>query len=240
VNEQVFRREGLGLADTVDLPGGALKVVGVYSDYGNPKPQVILSTQELVRRFPDAPRLRFGIDVAPARVPGLIAALRARFDLPETAVQDNTSIKRASVEVFERTFAVTRVLNVLTLAVAGLGMFASLMTLSGMRIAQIAPVWAMGVTKQRLAWLDLLRTIMLAVLTLVLAVPLGLLLAWILLSVVNVAAFGWKLPMYVFPMDWLQLSGLSFLVAGLAAIGPWQKLKKLSPADLLKVFANER
>ena len=34
-----------------------------------------------------------------------------------------------------------------------------------------------------------------------LALPLGLALAWVLLAVVNVEAFGWRLPMQVFPGD---------------------------------------
>ena len=45
--------------------------------------------------------------------------------------------------------------TVLTLGVAGLAMFASLMTLSGMRLPQLAPVWAMGLTRRHLAWLVL-------------------------------------------------------------------------------------
>ncbi len=240
VNEQFFRREGLALGDLVPLPGGALPIAGVYSDYGNPKPQIILSTDQLVARFADVSSLRYGIRVAPDKAAALAAALRARFALPETAVLENTGIKAMSLQVFERTFAVTAALNVLTLGVAGLAMFASLMTLSGMRVAQLAPVWAMGLTKAQLARLDFARTLMLAMLTLAVALPLGLLLAWVLLAVVNVAAFGWQLPMYVFPLDWLRLAGFALLAAGLAAIGPWRRLARMAPADLLKVFANER
>jgi putative ABC transport system permease protein len=240
VNEQFFRREGLALGDLVPLPGGALPIAGVYSDYGNPKPQIILSTDQLVARFADVSSLRYGIRVAPDKAAALAAALRATFALPETAVLENTGIKAMSLQVFERTFAVTAALNVLTLGVAGLAMFASLMTLSGMRVAQLAPVWAMGLTKAQLARLDFARTLMLAMLTLAVALPLGLLLAWVLLAVVNVAAFGWQLPMYVFPLDWLRLAGFALLAAGLAAIGPWRRLARMAPADLLKVFANER
>jgi putative ABC transport system permease protein len=118
--------------------------------------------------------------------------------------------------------------------------FASLMTLSGMRVVQLAPVWALGLTKGRLAALDFARTLVLAVLTLVIALPLGLVLAWALLAVVNVAAFGWQLPMYLFPADWLVLAGFTLVAAALAALGPWRRLARMAPADLLKVFANGR
>lgn len=240
VNEQFYRREGLKLGDLIALPGGDLPVAGVYSDYGNPRPQIILSTTELVARFPDTPRLRYGVRVAPDKAAALAQAVQAEFGLPDGAVLENARIKATSLQVFERTFAVTAALNVLTLGVAGLAMFASLMTLSGMRVQQLAPVWAMGLTKRRLAALDFARTLVLAALTLVMALPLGLVLAWVLLAVVNVAAFGWRLPMVLFPLDWLTLAGATLLAAGLAALGPWRKLVQLAPVDLLRVFANER
>ena len=240
VNEQLYRRNGLSLGDLVDLPGGALPVAGVYSDYGNPRPQIIVATDLLVARFPDIPRLRYGLRVDPAQSEALAQDLRDTFDLPEGAVLDNTRIKAMSLQVFERTFAVTGALNVLTLAVAGVAIFASLMTLSGMRVVQLAPVWALGLTKGRLAALDFARTLVLAVLTLVIALPLGLVLAWALLAVVNVAAFGWRLPMALFPADWLVLAGFTLIAAALAALRPWRRLARMAPADLLKVFANGR
>ena len=81
---------------------------------------------------------------------------------------------------------------------------------------------------------------MLAVVTGFIALPLGLALAWILLAVVNVAAFGWRLPMYLFPLDYIQLGGTAILAAGLAAVWPASQLARTPPTDLLKVFSNER
>jgi len=240
VNEQLYRAKGLALGDAVDLPGGPLPVVGVYSDYGNPKPQVLIAPEALMSRFPDTPRLRFGLRVAPNRAEALATALVAGFGLPEDAVVDQASLKALSLQIFERTFAVTAALNVLTLGVAGLAMFASLLTLSGLRLPQLAPVWAMGLTRQRLALLEFARTLLLAALTLMAALPLGLALAWVLLAVVNVAAFGWRLPMQVFPGDLMQLGGIALLAAGVASLIPVLRLARIAPARLLRVFANER
>jgi putative ABC transport system permease protein len=234
VNEQLYRAKGLALGDAVDLPGGPLPVVGVYSDYGNPRPQVLIAPEALMSRFPDTPRLRFGLRVAPNRAEALATALVAGFGLPEDAVVDQASLKALSLQIFERTFAVTAALNVLTLGVAGLAMFASLLTLSGLRLPQLAPVWAMGLTRQRLALLEFARTLLLA------ALPLGLALAWVLLAVVNVAAFGWRLPMQVFPGDLMQLGSIALLAAGVASLIPVLRLARTAPASLLRVFANER
>lgn len=46
--------------------------------------------------------------------------------------------------MFERTFAATAALNSLTLAVAGVALFISLLTQSQSRLGQLAPLWALG------------------------------------------------------------------------------------------------
>ena len=109
-----------------------------------------------------------------------------------------------------------------------------------MRLPQLAPAWAMGLTLRKLAGLEILRSLALAAFTMLAAVPAGLALAWLLLAVVNVEAFGWRLPMHVFPLDWLRLLLLALVSAGVAAALPALRLMRLAPAELLKVFAHER
>lgn len=241
INEQMSRREKLKPGDPLVLPGGwKTTIVGVYSDYGNPIGQAIVGIDALTAHYPDVSRLRYGLRLDPARTAALKDALQAQFHLPPQNVVDQASIKAKSLEIFEKTFSVTGALNVLTLGVAGLAMFASLMTLSGMRLSQIAPVWALGLTRRHLVALELARTLALAAVTLLAALPVGIGLAWVLLAIVNVEAFGWRLPMHLFPADWLRLALFALVAALLSALIPLRRLMTLSPADLLKVFANER
>ena len=95
-------------------------------------------------------------------------------------------------------------------------------------------------TRGRLALLDLVRALVLALLTGALALPLGLALAWALLAVVNVEAFGWRLPMSLFWMDYLRLGAFALLAAALAAAWPAWRLSRMKPARLLGVFRHER
>ena len=242
INEQTWRGRALNLGDPIDLgDAGALPLVGVYSDYGNPRAQAIIGIDALLTRFDDAvSRLRYGVRIDPADAPQLAERLRMRFDLPANGVIDQASVKDFSLNVFERTFAVTGALNVLTLSVAAFAMFASLTTLASMRLPQLAPVWALGLTRARLARLELYRAAVLALLTALVALPAGLLLAWALLAVVNVEAFGWRLPMHIFPLDWLRLAGLSVLAALLAAALPARALMRRPPREFLQIFAQER
>lgn len=239
VNEQMARREGLSVGDIVDIAGG-LPIVGIYSDYGNPSGQAIVSLTRLSEMFPDLRPRRFAIRIAPEAAPALATRLREDFGLPPDAVTNQAQVKAFSVAVFDQTFRVTGALNVLTLGVAGIALLTSLLTLANLRLPQLAPIWAIGASRAQLAWVEMARSLILAAITFLAALPVGLALAWVLLALVNVEAFGWRLPMRLFPGDWLILGLLALLAAGLAALGPTLRLARIPPARLTQVFAQER
>jgi putative ABC transport system permease protein len=240
VNEQLARRRGLSVGDRVTVVGRDMQIAGIYGDYGNPIGQAIISEQLFAGMFPGIAPDRFGLRIAPELVPDFINSLTGETDISAAQTINQAGIKAISIAIFERTFTVTTALNILTLAVAGFAILMSLLTLAAMRVPQLAPAWAMGMTRAQLGWLELLRAVLLAMLTAVIALPLGLALAWALLSVVNVAAFGWKLPMYLFPMDYARLGIFALIAAALAALWPARRLARTPPAELLKVFSNER
>jgi putative ABC transport system permease protein len=239
VNEQLARRAGLWVGDLLAIaPDLELPIAGVFGDYGNPIGQAIVAEPLFATLHPAVQATRFGLRTEDAAA--LRTALTEDFGLPETSITDQAQIKAFSLAVFERTFTVTAALNILTLSVAGFAIFMSLLTLAGMRVPQLAPAWALGMTRARLGQLELVRAVVLAAGTAALALPLGLALAWVLLAVVNVEAFGWQLPMYVFPRDYAVLGVFALLAAVLAAAWPAIRLARTPPSDLLKVFANER
>jgi len=240
INEQLARSADLQVGDVVSISEQPLTIAGVYADYGNPIGQAIITEPLFQTLFPEVLALRFGLRLPHEDVDALVEDLQSEVGLPASSVIDQASIKAYSLATFDRTFTVTTALNVLTLSVAGFAILMSLLTLTAMRVPQLAPAWAMGLTRRQLGQLELFRSVMLAVLTGVIALPLGLALAWVLLAVVNVAAFGWRLPMFLFPWDYAQLGGLAILAAGLAALWPALQLARTPPADLLKVFSNER
>lgn len=241
LSEQFARKLGLAVGDAIPMTADwAPMVVAFYPDYGNPIGQAITSEAKLTNGWPQTERLRFAVRMEPQAVDTVQSALMQTFELPPDQAVNQTALKAFSRQIFERTFTVTLALNALTFAVAGLALTTSLMTLAQMRLPQIAPMWAMGMTRARLAWLELLRTLILALLTAVLAIPLGILVAWILLSVVNVEAFGWRLPLQHYPGQWLWLLVLAALTAVLAAAWPVRQLRRTAPALLLRIFSDAR
>jgi len=244
ISEQLARRLKLAIGDSIEVPapGGnwTLEIVGIYADYGNPKGQIAVNIAALTRRFPGIPLTRMGLRVAPAAVPALISSLQEKFGLDGRNLLDQATLKAESTRIFNRTFAVTAALNAFTLGVAGVALLTSLLTLSNSRLPQLAPLWAIGITRRRLAAIELLKTMSVALITTLLALPLGLLVAWCLIAVVNVKAFGWRLPFHVFPLQLFELLSVAMAAALLAALLPVIRLARMQPANLAKIFANER
>ena len=239
VNEQLARRNDLWVSDEVDIaPGLNLPIAAVVGDYGNPQGQVVMGELLFRKLYPNAVATSFGIRTTDTA--NLRKAIQADLEVPDSGIINQASIKSMSLEVFERTFAVTAALNILTLGVAGFAMLMSLLTLAGMRTPQLAPVWALGLTRTRLGVLELARALGLSFIVFICAVPLGLALAWALLNFVNVEAFGWQLPMFFFPADYAFLGGLAILATLIAAAWPAMQMVRKPPAALLKVFSNER
>ena len=104
----------------------------------------------------------------------------------------------------------------------------------------MAPLWALGVTRSRLARIELLKTLSVALITALFALPLGLLVAWCLIAIVNVKAFGWRLPFHVFPLQLVKLLAVAMAASLLASLLPVLRLARMQPANLVRIFASER
>ena len=244
ISEQMARYLGLAPGASVTLPtpdgGWPLTIAGIYPDYGNPTGQALVAIDPFLARWPDVERTRYAIHTAPGAAAGIKALIDTRFALGPEDLVDQAGLKAYSRAIFERTFTVTLALNTLTFVVAGLALMTSLLTLAQMRLPQVAPLWAMGLTRRRIAGLELMRVAALALLTAVLAIPLGLVIGWALLDWINVAAFGWRIPLQLFPGQWAALVALALAAATLAAVWPSRHLLRMAPAALLRVFADAR
>jgi putative ABC transport system permease protein len=243
VSEQLARRLKQGLGATIELPtpqgSWPLEIVGVYADYGNPKGQIRVDLDALARHWPQVRRVALSLRVAAQAVPELLADLRSRFGPALTRALDQASVKALSLRVFNHTFAVTAALGALTLFVSSVALFSSLATLANMRLLQLAPLFAIGVTRGRLALFELARVLALAFATALCALPLGLAMAWILVAEINVRAFGWRLPYHMFPGQWMEMLALALVAALLSAALPALRLARTPPAALLKAFEDD-
>lgn len=237
INEQLARGQGFTLNDQLSLttPNGiiAVTVVGIYPDYGNPKGELIMSSDHVQQRFKVAPHA-IGVILAPDQKGDVLRQqLLDDVNLAPSSLRDQTQVKATATAIFERTFAITRALNGLTLGVAALALFTSLLAQAPQRRRRLAALWAMGVPLPRLLAIQLVQLAGSALLTALLAIPLGVAITACLVWIINVAAFGWRLPLHVFPAEISFTLLTAILVALLAAGLPMLKLWRTPPRALL-------
>ena len=88
--------------------------------------------------------------------------------------------------------------------IALFGMWVSFLTLGRGQLQPMAVLQTLGVTQLQLLGAKILQAALIILTTLLLAIPLGLCLGWVLLTYVMPIAFGWTMAMTV---NWLQLGG---------------------------------
>ena len=101
-------------------------------------------------------------------------------------------------------------------------------------------VWGLSV-RQASAQLIRLSVTLTAAITL-LALPLGIWLTWVLVHRINPIAFGWSLPMAVYPRFWLELGVLSLLIGLSIGLLMMRQLKSptVAPVNANALAGGER
>ncbi|MFC6671736.1 FtsX-like permease family protein [Marinobacterium aestuariivivens] len=109
----------------------------------------------------------------------------------------------------------TRILTVLTLVLAGTAL--GLMALAIFRLRQhsYSLLYVYGIARPRLRRRLLAHAMLLTGMLGVLSTPLGIFLGWVLVARVNPAAFGWALPLELYPGFWLQVWLACLLIGAL-------------------------
>ncbi|MCB1959739.1 MAG: ABC transporter permease, partial [Rhodocyclaceae bacterium] len=144
-------------------------------------------------------------------------------------------IKRQSMKIFERSFAMTAAMNTLTLLVAGVALLCALLAIVHERLPEFAQWRALGVTRRELLRVIAVPLAMFVAITWLLAIPLGALLSWLLIHELNVMSFGWSMPMRWSPLPALRLGALGGGVVALVLALVFVQLTRTLPRALAQL-----
>ena len=201
VSEPLATKHDLAAGDDLTLFTGragerAFPVSGVFRDYASSNGKLLVSRATWDAWWDDARIGSLGLlidDGADANA--VVADLRERLDAvgQPLRVQSNTAIHDASLAVFDRTFEVTRVLRWLTVGVAFVGIFSALLALHLERGREFAVLRATGATRAQVGAIVVGQTLLMGLLAGLLALPLGWVMSQMLIHVINVRSFGWRM-----------------------------------------------
>ena len=215
VNEQLARRQQLAVGDRLIVRLGARRfqapVLAVYPDYGRPSGEVLVPASLLPEDF-EARFRSLSISAGIEEIKVVEAQLARLWHTPQLTVRDNQAIRTLATDVFDQTFLLTRAMTTLTLILAAAALLLMVWVFLSTRAwyFRLLIVWGMP---QRQAATQLTRVSLALILAvLVCALPLGVWLTWILVQRINPLAFGWSLPMAVYPGFWIELAVLALII----------------------------
>jgi putative ABC transport system permease protein len=241
VSEPYAYRQHLQTGDTLVLqtPQGprTLPVGGVFYDYGSDRGLIALARSAYADWWGDDAIATIGVFLQPGvetvAAVGAIRRVLQVLDQPPQ-IRSNREIRERSLEIFDRTFAITQVLRLLAVGVAFIGVFSALMALQLERTREQAVLRATGVTPGQLSLLTLAQTGLMGLYAGVLSLPLGWLMSKVLIDVINRRAFGWSIQTQL-PADAApEAVVLALGAALLAGLYPAWRMRRVQPALALR------
>lgn len=240
ISEPYAYRHELSLNDTLQLRTDrgvhSFRVVGIFTDYGSDQGIVMMSRHTYDQWWQDTKISSLGVYAEPnVDVDRLVESLRRLAGAEhEVLIRSNRTLREASLKIFDRTFTITTVLHLLTTVVAFVGVLSALMALQLERARELGVLRATGYTPGQIWGLMTSQTGLMGLIAGLLAVPVGVGLALILVLVINRRSFGWTLQIEIAPEILVQAIGMAVVAALLAGLYPALRMARTSPALALR------
>jgi putative ABC transport system permease protein len=239
VSEPYSRRFGIAAGSTVtlDTPKGprTFRVAAVYRDFSNDRGTVVLDRKLYLSLFDDdrvtslAVLAVAGVDAGELRR-RMLAAARGRFAL---SVTTNGELKREVLLVFDRTFAVTKSLEGIAVAVAVLGIANALLASAVERRRAFGLLRAIGASRQQIGRATVLEALLSGLVGTAAALVVGTGFAALLLAVINPQSFGWTVVLSVPASSLAGAVAIVLAASFFAGILPGRLAAAVDPAAAL-------
>ncbi len=239
VSEPFANRFGVRAGDVIELPLGAgnvaLTIAGVYYDYSSSQGLAIVDNSTLLKYLPEQPATNAAVYVGRGvRADDVLHEIRLRTEGLGVMIAPNAELRRASLEIFDRTFAITWALEAVAIAVAMLGAANALLAVVLDRRRELGMLRYLGASARQVRGMILSEAALLGLLASAAGVALGFALSLLLIFVVNKQSFGWTIQFH--PPN-LLLGGALALVWGvtvLAGLYPARVAARMNPLEAIR------
>lgn len=214
----------------------AFTIVGVFYDYSTDQGAVLMDNSVYRVLWDDPYISSVAAFLEPdADLAAVIERLRTEsltgYDL---VVQPNRELRSGIFTVFDNAFAITIALRLLATVVAFIGILSALLSLQLENTRQYGVMGAIGMTGRQLWNFTLLQTGLMGIVAGLMALPIGLALALVLLYVINVRSFGWTMQFHPTAEEFMLAFGVAVVAALLAGVYPAIRATRLGVARALR------
>jgi putative ABC transport system permease protein len=239
VSEPFALKHRVRAGDRLTVPMGGqmveLTVAGVYYDYSSSQGYVIVDRSTILKYLPGLPVTNAAVYLAPgAEVERVRQEIQLRTAGLAVSVARNSELRRTSIEIFDRTFAITWALEAVAILVAMLGAANALLALVLDRRRELGLLRFLGASSGQVRGVILTEAGFLGLLAAILGLALGLALSLLLIYVVNRQSFGWTIQFHL-PAGLLAAAVmLVWVVTVLAGIYPARVAARMNAIEAVQ------
>jgi putative ABC transport system permease protein len=225
VGEPLARKQGLHVGDNlvVDGPEGpvSLPIAGIYYDYSSELGSAFVHLDTMEKLFGTGTIGSVALYLSPeADADGVVDDLKQQFRETPLSMRSNRGLRERAMQVFDQTFAITRLLRYMSLLIAVCGVALTLIVLARERTSELALYRALGASRLQIFRIYLGKGLGMGAAGIALGSVAGVGFAWILIYVVNRAFFGWTIAVH-WPIGLLVWqSAIVLLASGAASVYP--------------------
>jgi len=241
VSEPLARRLGLPLDGGeltlyTDRGPHTFPIAGIYYDYSSAAGGAIMWLEQYRTYWDDDKITAIAIKLNPeADADQTVLDLQSEITrIQSLLIRPNRELRADTLEIFDRTFAITSALQILTTLVAFIGVVSAMLSLQLEKQRQLGLLRALGLTVRQLWGLVLLETGLMGAVAGLVAMPTGYMLSLILVYIINRRSFGWTLQMATLPEPFIQAMLVAVLAALLAGLYPAWRVRRRVTADALR------
>jgi len=177
----------------------------------------VMDLRTMADAFGPGPVNSVALYLLPGADPDAVAdRIRARFPGAPLNLRSNRSLRAEVLRIFDQTFAVTRLLQVMALLVAATGITLTLLILARERRGELALYRALGAHRRQVFGFFVGKGLGIGVAGLALGLAGGAALAAVLIYLINRAYFGWTIQV-AWPWSSLASAAATIVAAAVAA-----------------------
>ena len=237
ISEPLARKSRLDVGDLLVVygPEGKLEfpIAGIYYDYSSEVGSAAMDLATMNQHFGQAPINTLSLYLEKDREPEqVIDEIKARFPNIPLRIRSNRRLREEIFAIFDQTFSVVRILQVMSLLIAVCGIALTLLVLARERIAELALYRALGADRVQIFRVFVGKGLGMALVGLSLGTIGGTVLAAILIFIINRTYFGWTIQAHWPGWPLVQQFATILAAAFLASLYPAFRASRTPATEL--------
>ena len=198
ISEPMVDIYGMRVGQTVELPLGgrsqAFTVAGVWRDYARQFGAIAMRTSDYQSLTGDNTVTDAAVWLKPGYVASrVIAELRKQVESPAAEFAETGEIRQISLRIFDRSFAVTYVLEIAAIVIGLIGIAATYSSQAIARTREFGMLRHIGVSRRQILQMLAFEGALLTALAIAVGLVTGLVVSIVLIEVINPQSFNWTM-----------------------------------------------